>query len=314
MSECRSGSPNDVRVPFRTSQAFARPQPAYRSASVPFRPAFRSGVPFSQRTVSPDPRTMSECVPETMSECCSGLPPGLHQAATRSSPSCSETMSECLSPRNDVRVLFRRRQSTISPVYNFCRAPSHRIELHAFLRSFCRAPSHRIELHAFRRSLMLRAIALSSMRSAVSQVPETMSECCSGRRQRRPNDVRVPFRIPERCRVLKSRTMSKRCRVLFKPSPAYSFASVQFRQRTVSPAYSFTSVPSGPKRCPSAVQAAASVKFRQCTISYLSANVGCLIERHPYLQTILVFRLTGSVISAGDRPDTTKVRGVRVSA
>jgi hypothetical protein len=44
-----------------------------------------------------------------------------------------------------------------SPVYNFCRAPSHRIELHAFLRSFCRA----------------QAIALSSMRSAeVSVVPE----------------------------------------------------------------------------------------------------------------------------------------------
>jgi hypothetical protein len=123
-------------------------------------------------------------------------------------------------------------------------------------------------------SVVLRAIALSSMRSAEFL---KVSECCSGRRQRRPNDVecRSGSRTMSECLSPNDvETMSECCS---KPSPAYSFASVQFRQRTVSPAYSFTSVPSGPKRCPSAVQAAASVKFRQCTISY-SLSQHCLIR------------------------------------
>jgi hypothetical protein len=61
-------------------------------------------------------------------------------------------------------------------------------------------------------------------------------------------------------------------------------ASVQFRQRTVSPAYSFTSVPSGPKRCPSAVQAAASKISPMYNFRFLPTR--CPVDpEHPYLQT-----------------------------
>jgi hypothetical protein len=184
-SECRSGSPNDVRVPFRTS-------PGLRQAASQrtVQPAFRSGqrsvqasVPFSQRTVSPDPRTMSECLsPRNDVRVLFRLPPGLHQAATRSSP-VWETMSECLSPRNDVRGCSGRRQRPIASVI----------------------------------SVVLRAIALSSMRSSEVSVAQAIalssanSACLSHRIELRSaevlrsprNDVRVLFRpspaSPERC-------------------------------------------------------------------------------------------------------------------
>jgi hypothetical protein len=93
MSECRSGSPNDVRV-LPDAQAFARPQPAYRSASVPFRPAFRSG----QRSVQPAysfARSPNDVrVLKSPKRC-----PSAVQAATRSSPGCHQVFTKLFGKR-----------------------------------------------------------------------------------------------------------------------------------------------------------------------------------------------------------------------
>jgi hypothetical protein len=79
------------------------------------------------------------------------------------------------------------------------------------------------------------------------------------------------------------------------------------RQRIAGPAYSFTSVPSGPKRCPSAVQAAASVKFRQCNFSVASVSLVCSrlvprgLEQAPILNhyETPIACVVSSLVSAG---------------
>jgi hypothetical protein len=143
-------SPNDVRVPFRIPErcpsavqdvsGFARPQPAYRSASVPFRPAFRSGQfrSASVHSFARSPNDVRVLKSRNDVRVLFRLPPGLHQAATRSSPANSG---------NDVRVL---------------ESPKRPSAVQAAARGqFASVP------------VVLRAIALSSMRSSeVSVVPK----------------------------------------------------------------------------------------------------------------------------------------------
>jgi hypothetical protein len=156
MSECRSGSPNDVRVPFRRLQA----SPGRSQRTV--QPAFRSGqrsvlsVPFSQRTVRQIPERCPSACPRNDVRVLFRLPPGLHQAATRSSPSCLG---------NDVRVLEspKRCPRLFRPPPEYFRQCTISVVLRAIALSSMRSSEVSVA----------QAIALSSMRSAeVSVVPE----------------------------------------------------------------------------------------------------------------------------------------------